>query len=622
MTEAMADILPESQFVEKIAQKHRNVFQKLLDRLKAFIQEIKDHFTFIGATSSSEVAAVTEQINGAVRYAEKIVEAFDRVAVEAVERYQEGAQTQKNTAESGVKYKQRDRNIASYMQPITNQDILILRGIGRKSINQFTSHDLKKSEKWAYKFYKELGVKSPFFRSWFGDWRAKSTEPAEIVEFTTGENGKINYEKRTVKNRDMNGRRIAVDDTVIDDSVHYAKQHGDEKQIKKLLGKIDEILEKGILLDTQISEKSSGNKKGSTQFMHYLYTPVSINGAPFIAKSSVEEYDLASQTRAYNLRRITLSALSRAQFADIISQNRGKYAYSADALSVSQLFDFVKQNDKNFQPNPLSCVVNEDGTPKIMYHGTNAEWNVYDLSRNSNQMWGEGIYLAETAERARLYGDNVKALYVKALHNNREAKKLGVERDHVRMSNGDILVFSPDQIKSATDNIGTFDGSNPDIRYQHRTTTLSNRSLLANAFEGVAQNDIERRKLQEYRDKINRMEAEERKLSELNEKIKVLSFAEGPRDAKTLSALRDEARKTANRLNIYDKQLLSLAASKPLQAVLDREKNKVRKVEDQKKQEALADYRKSRERTEVRRKIYRVTDELNRLYRQERTEKQ
>ena len=143
----------------------------------------------------------------------------------------------------------------------------------------------------------------------------------------------------------MGNRSITVDNTVIEDSLHYAKKNGDEKHIRKLLGKVDEILEKGILLDTQISGKTSGNKKGSAQFMHYLYTPVSINGAPFIAKLSVEEYDLSGKSRAYNLQRIELSALSRAQFAEMISQNREKYAYSADALSVSQLFDFVKQKD-------------------------------------------------------------------------------------------------------------------------------------------------------------------------------------------------------------------------------------------------------------------------------------
>ena len=52
-----------------------------------------------------------------------------------------------------------------YDKPITLKDVDILRSIGRKSINDFTSEDIKKSQKWAHKFYKELGVKSPFFRA-------------------------------------------------------------------------------------------------------------------------------------------------------------------------------------------------------------------------------------------------------------------------------------------------------------------------------------------------------------------------------------------------------------------------------------------------------------------------
>lgn len=143
------------------------------------------------------------------------------------------------------------------------------------------------------------------------------------------------------------------------------------------LGKVDEILEKGILLDTQVSEKTSGNKKGSTQFMHYLYTPVSIDGAPFIAKLAVEEYGPPGASRAYNLQRIQLSALSRAQFSDLILQNREKYAYSADALNIAQLFDFVKQQDKTFNPNPSSQIVDAKGKPITVYHGTNSRFSTY-----------------------------------------------------------------------------------------------------------------------------------------------------------------------------------------------------------------------------------------------------
>jgi len=176
-------------------------------------------------------------------------------------------------------------------------------------------------------------------------------DPANIVSFAYGETPKIKYNKRTVKNLDME-RTITVDENVIGDSLHYAKQNGDEKQIRKLLGKIDDILASGIWLDTRISEKSGGNKKGSTHFMHYLYTHISVNGAPFIAKLAVEEYDLTAKQRAYNLQRIEMSELSRAQYSQLIAENREKYAYNSDSLSITQLFGFVKRFDKSFEPNP------------------------------------------------------------------------------------------------------------------------------------------------------------------------------------------------------------------------------------------------------------------------------
>lgn len=155
------------------------------------------------------------------------------------------------------------------------------------------------------------------------------------------------------------------------------------------------------------------------------------------------------------------------------------------------------------------------------------------------------------------------------------------------------IAFTPEQVKN-TSNINPTD--NPDIRYSDRDAeSVSNRSLLANAFEGVAQNDIERQKIQEYKGKISLVEAEERKLSELNAQIKDLSFAKGPRDKGKLSTLRDEASKTANRINIYDKQLLRLEASKPLQNVLEREKQKAYRRAEQKGKEALEAYRLTEE---------------------------
>ena len=135
--------------------------------------------------------------------------------------------------------------------------------------------------------------------------------------------------------------------------------------------------------------------------------------------------------------------------------------------------------------------------------------------------------------------------------------------------------------------------------YSERDTeSVSNRSLLANVFEGVAQNDIEKKRLQEYKGKISLIESEERKLSELNEKIKELSFAKGPKDTKKIRDLQFEAKQTANRISTYDKQLLRLEASKPLQNVLEREKKMAYKRAEQKGKEALDAYKERAAKTQ------------------------
>ena len=163
--------------------------------------------------------------------------------------------------------------------------------------------------------------------------------------------------------------------------------------------------------------------------------------------------------------------------------------------------------------------------------------------------------------------------------------------------------------------------------------SVSNRALLANALESTVKNDIERKRLEEYKDQIERINAEEQKLSSLNVQIRELSFAKGPKDTKAIRDLQLQAQQTANRINTYDRQLLRLEASQPLQNVLEREKKTAYKKAEQKGKEALDAYREraakaqreiinryqesrrrgveGREKTAMRRKIKNVVNELN-----------
>lgn len=101
-------------------------------------------------------------------------------------------------------------------------------------------------------------------------------------------------------------------------------------------------------------------------------------------------------------------------------------------------------------------------------------------------------------------------------------------------SNGEVSIavtFDSNQIKSATDNIGTFDGSNPDIRYQERTSTLTGRDILANALETVAQNEDERRALRKYRANIQKTVALEEEVTKSRSELRELRAKKGKTQA-------------------------------------------------------------------------------------------
>lgn len=143
------------------------------------------------------------------------------------------------------------------------------------------------------------------------------------------------------------------------------------------------------------------------------------------------------------------------------------------------------QND----PAHASKVVNEDGTPKVVYHGTNAEFTVFDNSMigSSTQVGvlGNGFYFAETKELAKMYGEQVMGTYL-SIKNPYYAKpeeafnidayqleQQGYDGAIMQTARGTIYsVFDNRQVKSATDNIGTFDKNNPDIRYSRELETV------------------------------------------------------------------------------------------------------------------------------------------------------
>lgn len=131
--------------------------------------------------------------------------------------------------------------------------------------------------------------------------------------------------------------------------------------------------------------------------------------------------------------------------------------------------------------------------------------------------------------------------------------------------------------------------SNTKIAEQQRGS--SDREILAAALESAAQTDWERKMLAEYKDAIGRAETYEQRIAENKAELKELSFAKGKRDTARIQALKTEITKDTNRVKAVDRQLLELEATRSLKDLLAREKEAVKKREEEKRRKAVMEYR-------------------------------
>ena len=185
---------------------------------------------------------------------------------------------------------------------------------------------------------------------------------------------------------------------------------------------------------------------------------------------------------------------------------------------------FSKEKPASVQTNAFkkwfgdSKIKDDKGEPLIVYHGSDKEFNTFDLNAEKKNRTGNprGIYTTPNKAEAKTYGKNVMELYAKsenpyiegksAVNDKMAAKYAQVLKDNYPNYGDDwvdnvivpqfkesgrfkdidgglktdvmeaggydsykdgehVILFNPNQVKSATDNTGAFSAENPDIRY-------------------------------------------------------------------------------------------------------------------------------------------------------------
>ena len=201
--------------------------------------------------------------------------------------------------------------------------------------------------------------------------------------------------------------------------------------------------------------------------------------------------DKVKAAALYQVARVTMPKMPDTDNGFVASIRDEGSTVKPKLKNVTQSQQFKRWfGDWQNHPESASKVVNEDGTPKVVYHGTNAEFNIFQ-QENGAYFFSESRDYAESMADER-GGNRIIEAYLKMKNpytmklspeqftdNVAEAPFIRYAKEHGHDgvifeydgSKEDLaydkfyVVFDSTQIKSATENIGTFDKTNPDIRY-------------------------------------------------------------------------------------------------------------------------------------------------------------
>ena len=147
-------------------------------------------------------------------------------------------------------------------------------------------------------------------------------------------------------------------------------------------------------------------------------------------------------------------------------------------------------------PENASKVVDENGEPKVVWrasrYGKKTDYSVFDLEKSG----GQGFYFANKEAAEKWYGgDNMRAFFINLRNpdtsNNfnvlqSEAKYFDENDGVIFAPKGteditfEVKVFSSNQIKSATDNVGTYSLEDDNVYYQTTTDESTHVEFLTN----------------------------------------------------------------------------------------------------------------------------------------------
>lgn len=376
-----------------------------------------------------------------------------------------------------------------------------------------------------------LEVRSRAFKDWFGDWELPHQE-VKVVEAAPHQFKNFNEAKswakeniaRVYSDEETGGKgeirisRNAIDKYLSQSAIHNSSSEEVHLSVLKVL---PDVIREGVDAETHLDYLKGGDGVRSPEFginkgvmIHRVYSAVELSGELYRVKVTLKMYDdLNTPGKPHSYEAIKIELL-KGTLVDTNSTNPS----NSNSISVAKLLkDVEKSYEKGkYLLDDYSKMVDENGEPMVFYHNTDADFTVFDSDKNGTHTdagWlGDGFYFYGEPSEGDGYGKNKMATYLNIREpyyaSSEENSRLAEADDRAESIafreqleedgydgvyyDGDLrkeaVVFNANQIKSATDNMGSFSGESDDIRFRRGKVT---EEMDTEYMEAVKSGDME-----------------------------------------------------------------------------------------------------------------------------------
>ena len=327
-------------------------------------------------------------------------------------------------------------------------------------------------------------VRTRAFKEWFGDWekaaRIEKLRQASSVELK-GYSGQYELTRDSARKwikSNLEGKSYVIADT--GETVRIGKAgrnkvtshgYGNEAHMKSIAD-IPAMLENATFITEELAEK----KDSKYPSYRYYVVGANIGETDYTVKIALGVAYDGTLYYDHSLTQIEKGALINLALAE--QRRTQDFENALTGIKDNKLLSVLQVNS--------SKIVDENGEPLVVYHGTDADFTVFDRAKTRATMDIQGNFFSPWEDDARGYGSNVRRFFLNlrnpadentgyhSLHEFEGQNGAGVKArerlvalgyDGVNNGGEEFIAFSPEQIKSATENVGTFDAGDPDIRY-------------------------------------------------------------------------------------------------------------------------------------------------------------